>query len=170
VLVDVAKVVTAAGSLPFVLTVVVVGSIALVVRRRPLELSVLAGGFGLVVLAAHLSKAAIDRPRPTGSLVDVVGSAYPSGHAAYATTYVAISVIATRVFEGVASRTVVVLAGVIVAAVIGATRVYLRAHYLSDVIGGFGLGLAVYALCGAIALVVGFIRQNARAASRSPQG
>jgi undecaprenyl-diphosphatase len=74
---------------------------------------------------------------------------------------VAIAVIATRVLGGIVSRTAVVLVAVLIAAVIGGTRIYLRAHYLSDVIGGFGLGLAIFAGCAALALVVGFIRQNA---------
>ena len=88
------------------------------------------------------------------------GSSYPSGHAAYATAYVAMAVIASRVLMGLVSRTALILVGVVVAGVIGATRVYLRAHYLSDVIGGQGLGLAIFASCGALALVAGFIRQN----------
>jgi membrane protein DedA with SNARE-associated domain/membrane-associated phospholipid phosphatase len=167
-LVDVAKAVTTAGALPFVLTVVVIGSIGLIIKRRPLELVALAGGFGLVVLAVHVAKAAIDRPRPTSQLVETVGSSFPSGHAAYATAYVVIAVIATRVLAGFASRTVIVLAGIIVAAVIGGTRVYLRAHYLSDVIGGYGLGLGIFAGCAAIALVVAFIRENHRAATEPP--
>ena len=120
------------------------------------------GAFGLVVLSAHLAKDWIDRPRPDDPLVHTVGSSFPSGHAAYATAYVAMAVIATRVLGGVASRTAVVLGGVIVAAVIGGTRVYLRAHYLSDVNGGFALGLVIFAGCAALALVVGFIRQNAK--------
>src|SRR4051812_5083922 len=167
-LVDIAKVVTTAGALPFVLTLVVIGSIALIIRRRPLELFALAGGFGLVVLGVHLAKAAIERPRPTAPLVETVGSSYPSGHAAYATAYVVLALIATRVLGGIASRTAIVLAGIIVAAVIGATRIYLRAHYLSDVIGGYGLGLGIFSSCAAIAVVVGFIRQNGRAATDSP--
>jgi undecaprenyl-diphosphatase len=169
VLVNVAKALTTAGSLPFVLTFVVIGSIALIVRRRPLELFALAGGFGLVVLAVHLAKAAIDRPRPANPLVETVGSSYPSGHAAYATAYVVMAIIATRVLGGIASRTAVVLGGVIVAAVIGATRVYLRTHYLSDVIGGYGLGLGIFGGCAAIALVVAFVRQGGRAATDSPR-
>jgi membrane protein DedA with SNARE-associated domain/membrane-associated phospholipid phosphatase len=161
-LVDIAKLLSAAGSLPFVLTVVAIGSIALIMRRRPLELFALAGGFALVVLGVHLAKAGIDRPRPSDPLVGTKGSSYPSGHAAYATAYVAVAMIATRVFEGVVSRTAVVLAGLILAAAIGGTRIYLRAHYLSDVIGGFSLGLAIFGGCAALALVVGFIRQNAK--------
>jgi membrane protein DedA with SNARE-associated domain len=159
---DIAKAVTAAGSLPFVLTFVLIGSIALAMRRRPLELFALAGGFGLIVLAVHLAKAGIDRPRPINPLVGTAGSSYPSGHAAYATAYVAMAVIASRVPGGVVSRTALVLLGLIAAALIGATRIYLRAHYLSDVIGGVGLGLAIFSGCAAIALVAGFIRQNAK--------
>src|SRR4051794_15396941 len=105
-LVDIAKVVTNSGSLPFVLVVVIAASVALIMRRRLFELFALAGGFALVVLGAHVAKAAVDRPRPPASLVDTLGSSYPSGHSAYATTYVLVAVIATRVFAGFASRTV----------------------------------------------------------------
>jgi membrane protein DedA with SNARE-associated domain/membrane-associated phospholipid phosphatase len=161
-LADFAKVFTTTGSLPVVLTLVVIGSGALIVRRRPLELFALAGGYGLVVLAVHIAKADIDRPRPAHPLVDTVGSAYPSGHSAYATTYVAMAVIVSRVLGGIGSRTALILAAVILAALIGASRIYLRAHYLTDVIGGFGLGLAIFAGCAALALVVAFIRENAK--------
>jgi membrane protein DedA with SNARE-associated domain len=161
-LTDLAKIVTTAGSLPFVLTLVLIGSVALIIRRRPLELFALAGGFGLVVLGVHLAKDWIDRPRPEDPITHTVGSAFPSGHAAYATAYVAMTVIASRVLGGLVSRTAVVLGGVVVAAVIGGSRIYLRAHYLSDVIGGFALGLAIFAGCAALALVVAFIRENAK--------
>ena len=46
--------------------------------------------------------------------------------------------------------------------VIGLTRVYLRAHYLSDVEGGWGIGVAIFALLGVVAVVVGWLRQNVR--------
>jgi undecaprenyl-diphosphatase len=160
-LTDVAKLISDLGSLPFVTTLVVIGSLALIMRRRPLELFALAGGFALVVIGVHLAKAGIDRPRPTDPLTDTVGSSFPSGHAAYATAYVAMAVIAARVLGGIASRTAIVLVAVLLAAVIGGTRIYLHAHYLSDVIGGFGLGLGILAGCAALALIVGFIRQNA---------
>jgi undecaprenyl-diphosphatase len=43
---------------------------------------------------------------------------------------------------------------------VGLTRVQLRAHYLSDVVGGWGLALALFALCAIVALVVGHVRDN----------
>ena len=48
----------------------------------------------------------------------------------------------------------------IVAAVVGTTRIYLRVHWLSDVLGGLGPGRGVFATCGIVALVVGFVRDN----------
>ncbi len=53
-----------------------------------------------------------------------------------------------------------VIAAIVLAAVIGLTRVYLRAHYLSDVDGALGMAAAIFALTGVAAVVVGHLRQN----------
>ena len=59
-----------------------------------------------------------------------------------------------------ATRFALVTIAVVVAAGVAASRVYLRAHYLSDVIGGLALATAIYALVGAVALVIGAVRNN----------
>jgi membrane-associated phospholipid phosphatase len=43
---------------------------------------------------------------------------------------------------------------------IGLTRIYLRAHYFSDVIGGYGMAAGLFSLTGIVALVVVHLRQN----------
>jgi undecaprenyl-diphosphatase len=55
---------------------------------------------------------------------------------------------------------VLVFVAIGIAAAVGVTRVYLGAHWWSDVSGGWGLGAAIFALLGAIALVVDHIRHN----------
>jgi undecaprenyl-diphosphatase len=111
-----------------------------------------------------LTKQAFDRPRPPGSLVATAGQAYPSGHAAYAMAYVAIAVAVARAFRGFVRRGVLVGAAVVLAALIGASRVYLRAHYVSDVLGGYGIAAVVFGICGIVAVVVAFVRHNAHSA------
>lgn len=158
--VDVAKLVTGLGTLPAVGGLVLVAALVLAWRRRPAELLVLVSGLALVFAGVHSAKAGIDRPRPEGPLVPVDGSSYPSGHAAYSTVYVAVAVAAGRVLPNLASRAALVLACIGLGAAVGLTRVYLRVHFWSDVVGGWALGLGVFAACGAIALVVSHMRQN----------
>jgi membrane protein DedA with SNARE-associated domain/membrane-associated phospholipid phosphatase len=169
--VDVAKVVTHLGDPPVAFALVAVGIALLIWRRRPYELSVLLIGTLVMHVGVHVTKAAVDRPRPAGALVDAAGSSFPSGHAAYSTIYVALAVIAARVLPGLASRAALVIAALVVSAVVGASRVYLGVHYYSDVVAGWSLGAFAFAACATVALVVSYVRQNGRdrrAATRPP--
>ena len=104
-------------------------------------------------------KAAVERPRPGGGLVDADGWSYPSGHATLAVSYLAISVLLAR--EGPASRRAgLLIAGLALAVVIGLSRVYLQVHWLSDVGGGWAVGLAAFSLCGCVALLVHYLVQS----------
>jgi undecaprenyl-diphosphatase len=158
--VDVVKVFTDLGSLAVVGPLVAVSCVMLAMRRKPAELFCLLVGLILVVIAVHVTKAAIDRPRPPGALIDTSGSSFPSAHAAYSTAYVAMAVIASRVLPGLGSRAILVTGAVIVSAAIGMSRIYLGAHYWSDVVGGWGLGAGIFGLCAVVAMVVVHVRNT----------
>ncbi len=158
-LVDVAKVVSAFGAFPAVLALVVCTSILLIARRRFTELAVLVAGSVLIYAAVHIAKAAIDRPRPADPLVETSLSSFPSGHAAYATLWIAVALILTRRL-GLAVNAALVTVAILLAAAIGLSRIYLRAHYWSDVAAGWGIGCGILATLMAIALVVEYVRHN----------
>ena len=157
--VDIAKVITELGSLPVAAAIVLGASILLASKRRWTEIVCLVIGLALVYAAVHITKGAIDRPRPAGSLIDTSLSSYPSGHAAYATAWIAVAVVLTRRLGLVASGTLVFVA-IGIAAAVGLSRIYLRAHYWSDVAGGWGIGCGIFAALAVIALVVDYIRNN----------
>jgi membrane-associated phospholipid phosphatase len=52
------------------------------------------------------------------------------------------------------------VAGIALTAAVGLTRVYLGVHYLTDVIGGWALGISAFAGCATVALVVTHLRKN----------
>jgi membrane protein DedA with SNARE-associated domain/membrane-associated phospholipid phosphatase len=166
-LVDVAKVVTELGAFPTVAALVLATSVLLAIRRRPAELLVLLVGFGLTYLAVQAAKAGIERPRPPDPLMSTQGHAYPSGHAAYSTAWIAVGVVLTRRL-GLVGHAALVLGGIAVAAAVGVTRVYLHTHYWSDVAGGWGLGVGIFGTLGVIALVIGHLRHNGRDRASSP--
>ena len=159
---DIAEIVTHLGAGPVVFGLVGVAAVLLIWRRRPYELFTLLVGTGLVYVGVHITKDAVDRPRPAASLVETMGSSLPSGHAAYATIYVVFGIIAARVLSGIVSQAALVVGTLVTAAAVGATRVYLAAHYYSDVVAGWALGAFVFGACGVVALVVSFLRQNRR--------
>ena len=160
-LTDVLKVVTDLGALPVVIALSLPLLVVLAGKRHFAELGSLVAGVVLLYVAVNLAKAGIDRPRPMGGLTDTQGSSFPSGHAAYSTIWIALAVVAARTLPGLASRAALVGGAVAIAAVVGLSRVYLRAHYWSDVAAGWALGAGILGLCAAVALVVNHIRNNA---------
>ncbi len=108
-------------------------------RRHGVPAAGLIAAVGTAVWGGvKLVKPAVGRGRPAALLPDVrvrgadqSGLGYPSGHAAVALT---LAVLATRTGRG---RT----AGLAVAALTGAARMYVGAHLPLDVVGGYGIGL-----------------------------
>ena len=70
-----------------------------------------------------------------------------------------------RAGVGWAVRIAAVTVAVILVVVVAVTRVYLRAHFLTDVLGGAALGVAIWSLVGVLALVAGRVRHNVASTS-----
>jgi membrane-associated phospholipid phosphatase len=160
--IDAAKVLTVFGSLPAAIAGVAVAAVLLLRRHHVTEVVVLATGLLSTYVGVHVWKAVVDRPRPSGALVETAGSSFPSGHAAYAIVWVAIAVALARGVPGLAGRAGVLTIALVFAAAIGLTRVVLQVHYLTDVLAGWALGATIFALCGVAGLLVEYVRHNAR--------
>ncbi len=155
------KVITFLGSGLFVWPLTAICAAALAWRRRWTEVCVLLAGMVLIQVGFSDIKAAVDRPRPPEPLIGTHGSSFPSGHAAHSVIYVWLATtIVVRLRPGMARAALVVVAGVVLTALVGFSRVYLNVHYLSDVSGGWALGAACFSICAAIGLVVSQLRHN----------
>jgi membrane-associated phospholipid phosphatase len=103
--------------------------------------------FALAVLTSEVligvTKAAYDRPRPPGSLIETSGAAFPSGHAV-ATAVTAVGLVLVLARPG-PTRWRWEVNAVVFTSVMALSRVYLRAHWLSDTVAGalLGAGLAL---------------------------
>jgi undecaprenyl-diphosphatase len=112
-------------------------------RRHWLRLA----AFALAVVTSEVLvgtvKAAVDRPRPPGGLIATTGAAFPSGHA-IASAVTAVGLVLVLAPPGPARWRWEVRA-VLFATVMALSRVYLRAHWLSDTVAGglLGAGLAL---------------------------
>jgi undecaprenyl-diphosphatase len=159
-LTSIAKLISFFGTWPLVAMVVFIAAVVLVSFRRIADALVIVLGFGLTQIAVYITKAAVDRPRPANPLVDTGGSSFPSGHAATAIAFIVLGVVVARALPGLTWRVALIVGTAVFAALIGLSRVYLRAHYWSDVAGGWSLGLAVFSVCGCVALVALFLRKN----------
>jgi len=158
-----AKAISTLGSLTAAIVLVAASGALLVWRRERASALVLVTGLLLTWAGVHVTKTAVDRPRPSRPLIEVEDPSYPSGHAAYAVTWVAVAVALSRALPNVASRFAFVVVAIVIAAAVGLSRVYLRAHYISDVVGGWSMASAVYALCAVTMLVIVYVRNNALA-------
>jgi membrane-associated phospholipid phosphatase len=110
-----------------------------------------------------LLKLAYERPRPPGSLVQTSSFSFPSGHAtAAAVTTTALVIV--LVHPGPARRAWR-MGAIVFTLLMGVSRAYLAAHWLSDAVAGVLLGSA-FAVGSAV--IVQWIRD--RRAERMPRG
>jgi membrane protein DedA with SNARE-associated domain/membrane-associated phospholipid phosphatase len=160
-LTELAKIVTALGTTVALIPLSLIAGGVLVWRGRWTEFWVLFAAVVILLIAVPVVKEIVDRPRPPDGLVSATGSSYPSGHAAHSVFYAWLALtIAIRVRPGWTYGTALMIVGLLLTAAIGLSRVYLGVHYLSDVSGGWGLGVAAFSGCAAVALVVSHLRQN----------
>jgi membrane protein DedA with SNARE-associated domain/membrane-associated phospholipid phosphatase len=168
-LTDVAKAVSTLGSAWVTFSLATLVAIFLAVRRKWMEFWALAVGTALIAVLVPEIKGWTDRPRPSDGLVSVDGAAFPSGHATQAVVYSWLAItLALRVVPGITRRSLVIACGIVLTALIGLTRVYLRVHWLSDVSSGWALGVSCYAAAAAVVLAIFHIRDNPPRHERAP--
>ncbi|HYY06356.1 MAG TPA: bifunctional DedA family/phosphatase PAP2 family protein [Candidatus Limnocylindria bacterium] len=160
-LTDAAKIVTVLGSAAVNLPLALLATLALAARRRWAEAAVLVAAVAIIYIGVPEIKDATARPRPSHPLATASGWAFPSGHAAHAMIFPWLALtITARLRPGITGGSALLILGIALAALVGLSRVYLRLHYLSDVSGGWALGAAAFAICGAVAMIISHVRQN----------
>jgi membrane-associated phospholipid phosphatase len=142
-LIDFIRVVSFLGSLEVLTLVGVLVAVALLVQRSWLTLAVwlvaVLGGEVLNLLIKDL----FARPRPSFERPLVVETSYsfPSGQAMESlVVYGMLAYFAVLASRGQGKRAISVGGAAVLVALIGFSRLYLGAHYFSDVAGGFAAG------------------------------
>jgi len=149
--INVALGLTILGSNPLALGILVLAAIPLAFKRWWADLALLTAGIvGAIQINPRL-KDFFDRPRPffEGQALTFPGTSFPSGHAMTATAlWIALLLIALPRLSP-PRRPWAMFAAVAIVVIVALTRIYLGAHYLTDVLGGVAFGLLWLALCDA---------------------
>ncbi len=81
-------------------------------------------------------------PRPLSNFITETDFSFPSGHATTAVVFFGIlSYLILKKYKNVNFE--VITASIFMVLLIGSTRLYLGIHWLSDIIGGFALGIFI---------------------------
>jgi undecaprenyl-diphosphatase len=161
---------TALGSTS-VLTLILalVGGLFLMLRRPGAALMlVLAAGGGLLI--SQGLKLLFDRERPPIAYhaTDSLNASFPSGHAMLsAVVFLTLGTVGARLFKHRREKAYVMGASVLIALLVGMTRIYLGVHWTSDVLAGWCMGAAWAMACWLMAW--GWQRFYRPAATAPPQ-
>lgn len=138
------------GSTKVVIALVLLLSLYLISKKRKSDLLALwvaiAGSEG----TTWLLKIIINRPRPTGASYLEHSASFPSGHATAAVAfYGLVCYLIVKNLTKNWQKGIAIILTIVFALTLGFSRLYLGVHYLSDVIagyiiGGIGLGVAIY--------------------------
>lgn len=111
-------------------------------KNKKVALIVIINILGIGLLN-HILKDTIQRPRPEYRMMEVVGYSFPSGHSMGAMGLWGMFIVLTYkyVIDKKLKTCLICLMSLMILAM-GASRIYLGVHYLSDVLAGFSIGLA----------------------------
>jgi undecaprenyl-diphosphatase len=121
-----------------------------------------------------VSSLIVDRERPPIEQLDAipVSGSFPSGHTAAAVAfYLGLYVVARWHTSDRAVRVVLLVVGLVVPIIVASSRVYRGMHHVSDVVAGYGLGLASLVVVNAafVAGVAELARRSDETAPYPPQ-
>ncbi len=149
-MIDAARFVSRAGEFTPLLVLSAIAALLLWRAGVHLGLAVApAASLLLAGLASTIAKGSFDRPRPPMTVREttVKLAAFPSGHATDAAAlFVAAACVFAFAITGARRRTtqvVCIAIGLLLAAIVGVSRLVLGVHWLSDVVAGWSLGTAV---------------------------
>ena len=148
-------VLTTLGATWFVISVAIPFLIFLIWRRRFYWVAItISSVFGGMLLNRSL-KFVFHRPRPRfdDPILSLTSYSFPSGHTMAATVLFGVLAVYFSTRTTIVRQRVLIMLGAILAIVLVAfSRVYLGAHYLTDVIAAMAEGLAWLSLCLTITL------------------
>src|SRR5919108_3032834 len=161
------------GGFPVLLPVVAVTGVTWWLARHTLRpLVFLSLGYGGSASLTDSIKAIVDRPRPIAAdaIGQYSGASFPSGHALDAmAVYGALAILVTQASRTRPAKIVAWWAALVLVAAVAFTRLYLGAHWLTDVLAGIVLGSLWLAVLAAL-LRSAVEPSDASPASRSASG
>jgi membrane-associated phospholipid phosphatase len=140
------------GSTVVLVPVLAVASVFLLRTRQDLRTTFhLWVALGGAVILYEGFKSGVGRARPPAAqmIVHAGGYAYPSGHVTQATVVwglLAFLLAAGQPRGAARTRTLILVTAATVILLVGASRIYLGVHWLTDVLGGYALGTTGLAL------------------------
>ncbi len=158
-LVDVAQVVSWIGSTIVAIVLAVVIAAAFAVRRRMHHAAAFAGIAIAAFVVSQLVKTLLDRERPPDPIELETSGSYPSASVMVSATAIVLGAALIASLEWPRWRTALVVAASVFVVVMAWSRTYLRAHWLTDVVGGAAGGVSIVA--GGIAVLTFALRRSA---------
>ncbi len=142
--------ITSLGSLSVIGVVAVLAVGYLLIERQRVEAVALVVAAGGGLLWSQFLKGVFerDRPPPDYRLVETLNASFPSGHALLATVfYLTLGALLARAMPRRRLKAYVIGAALALAVLVGVSRVYLGAHWPTDVLAGWCVGAAWSSAC-----------------------
>lgn len=141
---------TSLGSTAVLVTIALIVAGFLILKRKWSEVILLVAALAGGLILSETMKDLFERERPAAAYrsFDVLNSSFPSGHALLSTvTYLTLAAMLAGALNDRRTGIYVLSVGVVLALLVGVTRIYLAAHWTTDVLAGWCLGGAWATAC-----------------------